>query len=100
MDFGYRELLLVSKLLALLKTDKDFTIRLGNRVTPEFNPNSGHVFLIDSNFNIAMINGDHLEDWFICPTCYFEGFEKDLMNNSSCCKIHAKNKMPFNSAAS
>lgn len=92
MDFGIRELRLAARLLSLLKTAQDRTMRLGETVTPEFNPDSGYVFLIDSNFNVAMVNGDTLEDWLMCPQCGVEGFASDLEAECAapCCKAYAK----------
>lgn len=91
MDFGIRELRLAARLLSILKSEKDRTMRLGDKVTPEFNPDSGYVFLIDSDFNVAMINGEALEDWLMCPTCGTEGFASELESSPSpCCKESAK----------
>lgn len=90
MDFGIRELRLAARLLSILKTAQDRTMRLGLHVTPEFNPDSGYVFLIDSEFNVAMLNGERLEDWIMCPQCGTEGFAADLEQGSPCCKNHAK----------
>lgn len=90
MDFGIKELRLAAKLLSVFKTAQDRTMRLGDKVTPEFNPDSGYVFLIDSNFNIAMLNGEELEDWLRCPQCECEGFVSDLEKGAPCCKAHAE----------
>lgn len=91
MDFGLRELRLAAQLLSILKTNQDRTLRLGEKVTPEFNPDSGFVFLIDEDFNVAMINGETLEDWLMCPECGSEGFVSELEHSTNeCCKAHAK----------
>ena len=42
-----------------------------------FDPSSGHVFLIDEDYSIAMMNGHNLERWLDCPTCGAEGFLSD-----------------------
>jgi len=76
--FGYRELDLAGDLLKALKTDKDKTRFLGEGIVVEFNPNSGNVFLVDSDYNVAMMNGDNLEDFFTCPYCGHEGFLEDM----------------------
>lgn len=95
MDFGIRELRLAARLLAVLKTAQDRTMRLGDTITPEFNPDSGYVFLIDSDFNVAMLNGDTLEDWLMCPQCGIEGFISELEREgaSPCCKQYAKDSI-------
>lgn len=46
----------------------------GSEVHVEFNPNSGNVFLVDEEYNVAMMNGDTLELWYSCPYCGHEGF--------------------------
>lgn len=78
MKFGYRELALAGELLSALKTDKDNTRFLSHGVAVEFNPNSGNVFLVDEDYNVAMMNGEMLEDFFSCPICGHEGFLEDM----------------------
>jgi len=78
MDFGYRELHAAGRILLTLKTKNDETRFLGSQVKLEFNPNSGNVFLVDDDFNVAMMNGDKLEDFFTCPECGHEGFIEDM----------------------
>ena len=83
--FGYRELGLAGELLQALKTDIDKTRFLGDGVSVEFNPNSGNVFLVDDDGNVAMMNDGILEDFFSCPQCGAEGFleeVKDIKNHS------------------
>lgn len=77
-QFGYRELDMAGDLLKALKTSSDKTEQLGDGVTVEMNPNSGNVFLVDEDYNVAMMNGDKLEDWFSCPYCGHEGFKEDM----------------------
>lgn len=38
------------------------------------NRNSGMLFLANSEYQTAMMNGDKLEIWHICPQCGHEGF--------------------------
>jgi hypothetical protein len=47
-----------------------------------FNYNSGYVFLVDDDNNVAMLNEDKLEQWFVCPSCGFEGFKEDFIKHS------------------
>lgn len=88
MDFGTRELKLAGKLLSVLKTPADITVTLGEVITPELNPDSGYVFLVDENFNVAMINNQgQLEDWVRCNKCQNEGFISEMARAPSpCCK--------------
>lgn len=74
--FGKREIELAKDLLdAYLKQGADF---LGEGITLNFNMDSGYVFLSDSDYNVAMINDDKLEQWFSCPNCGHEGFLEDM----------------------
>ena len=77
-EFGYRELRMAGELLLALKTVNDDTEHLGDGVKVEFNPHSGKVFLVDNDYNVAMMNGHNLEDWFTCPYCGHEGFKEDM----------------------
>ena len=61
--FGYRELDLAVKLLEALKDQPiDF---LGRGVRLCFNTFSGNVFLCDEDYNVAMMDGGRLEQWFV-----------------------------------
>ena len=80
--FGYRELALAGKLLSALKTGNDKTEYLTEGIKVEFNPNSGNVFLVDDDCNVAMMNGDKLEDFFSCPQCEHEGFKEEMEHNA------------------
>lgn len=83
LDFGYRELDMAGDLLKAFKTVNDDTTYLGSNITIEFNPNSGCVFLVDEDYNVAMMNGHNLEDWFSCPICGHEGFKEDMKHNEN-----------------
>tara|TARA_R100001530_G_scaffold112217_3_gene79269 strand:+ start:919 stop:1251 length:333 start_codon:yes stop_codon:yes gene_type:complete len=84
--FGYRELKEAAKLLETFKTDKDDTCFLGSSICLEFNPNSGCVFLVDDDGNVAMMLGEKLEDFLSCPDCGEEGsFSEFLGNNYDAC---------------
>lgn len=78
--FGYREIDIAGKLLCVYakKDDNNKTHFFGQVTGVEFNPNSGNVFLVDEDYNIAMMNGDKLEDFFFCPECGHEGFLEDM----------------------
>lgn len=77
-DFGYRELKMAAELLTAYKTDRDKTELFGDQVRIEFNRSSGHVFLIDENYQVAMMNNDVLEDWLHCEGCDREGFRSEI----------------------
>lgn len=76
--FGLRELAEAGRLLSALKTANDQSV-LGDGICVEFNPNSGNVFLVDSEFNVAMMTDKGtLENWYNCPECGHEGFADDM----------------------
>lgn len=77
--FGFRELRIATELLTAYvdsnKRPDDFE---GDGVTLEFNPNSGNVFLVNDEFQVAMMNGDKLEQFHSCPYCGAEGFKDEI----------------------
>ncbi len=78
--FGYIEIKEAARLLnAYIETEKDI---LNDEIHIEFNPNSGAVFLIDSDYNVAMMNGDNMELWYNCPYCGHEGFKEDMKHDA------------------
>ncbi len=50
------------------------------------NVNSGTVFLTNSEYQAAMMNGNRLETWHNCPQCGREGFAEDMHHegNAGC----------------
>jgi hypothetical protein len=85
-EFGYRELKIAGQLLSTLKTDKDKTRFIDEGLTVFFNKKSGYVFLSDENFNVAMMNGDILEDFINCPDCGNAALASEFSTESDCCK--------------
>lgn len=79
--FGYREKDIAADLLkAYASGQGEF---LSDGVTVEFNPNSGNVFLVDEDYNVGMMNGDKLEQFFSCSDCGAEGFKGDFEDDES-----------------
>ena len=77
--FGYRELHEAGRLLiACSDNQNNINDFLSNDIRVFFNSNSGYVFLSDSDFNVAMMNGDRIELWYSCPYCGHEGFFDDM----------------------
>jgi len=77
-DFGWRELKMASELLnALIEqgTPEDFE---SDGIHLMFNKHSGYVFLTNSDFQVAMLNGSHLEAWYTDFEDGTEGFIEDL----------------------
>jgi hypothetical protein len=74
-EFGFRELNITIELLNAYLENPSI---LGSGVKVELNPNSGYVFLVDEDFNVAMMNGDDLELFLNCPYCGHEDFESEF----------------------
>lgn len=74
--FGYRELEMARELLNAYITQGAKNLIDG--ITLNFNTSSGYVFLSDKDFNVYMMNGHNLEQWFNCPYCGHEGFKEDI----------------------
>ena len=77
-DFGYRELAMAAKLLTAMTENglpDDFD---GEGVTVMMNQNSGNVFLTNSEYQVAMMNGDDLESFYTTPYDGYEGFADEL----------------------
>jgi len=80
-NYGSRERRLLVELLTAWNEQglpEDFDM---DEVVPMFNQDSGYVFLTNSNFEVAMMNGDDLEFWYSCPQCGHEGFKEDMEHN-------------------
>ena len=80
--FGFRELKMAAKLLTAYGEDPPGF--LGNGVRLMMNTYSGCVFLTDEDYTAAMMNGDSLEQFYVCPECGAEGFGEDMPDNDCC----------------
>ncbi len=90
-DFGFREIKMAAELLqAYCESPPEF---LDGGVHLMMNTHSGYVFLTDEDFNVAMTNGDTLEQFHSCPECGGEGFARDLPDNE-CCQQFLKEAQP------
>lgn len=91
-DFGHREREIAQELLSAYGTHKDKTKLLSSGIKVEFNPYSANVFLVDEDYNVAMMNGnDELEDFISCPNCGHEEMASDFISKYSdeCCQEYA-----------
>lgn len=75
--FGWRELEEAGRLLTAFTGPADNNF-LGSGVQLWFNTHSGNVFLCDEDYNVGMMNGDKLEQFFSCPVCGHEGFLEEM----------------------
>lgn len=84
-DFGYSER---RQLIALLQAwneqglPDDFYLE---EVQPMMNKKSGNVFLTNSEYQVAMMNGNELEMWHQCSNCGHEGFAEDCQLSDEGC---------------
>lgn len=80
-DFGARELYMVEQLLKAMREQglpDDF---YDNEVVPMFNRYSGNVFLTNSEYQVAMINGNDLLSFYFLGYHGYEGFLDDLLTD-------------------
>lgn len=79
-EFGYRGLETLKDLLTAMIEQglpRDFEDR---NVTPMCNTYSGNVFLTNSEYQVAMLNGKRLESWYYLSYSGREGFLQDLID--------------------
>jgi hypothetical protein len=77
-EFGYRERVMAENLLKAWRTQGLPENFYDDEVTIMFNTHSGCVFLTNSDYQAAMMNGNNLEIWHFCPYCGHEGFAEDM----------------------
>jgi hypothetical protein len=85
-EFGYYEIKETAKLLTAW-VDQGLPDDFHNdHVQVCMNNNSGFVFLTNADCQVAMMNGDNLESWYVCPECGHEGFLDDMPHegNAEC----------------
>lgn len=75
-DFGSRERKMAGELLAADLPSGFYN----DGVKVAFNRNSGYVFLVNSDYQCAMFNGDNLELFHSTPYNGHEGFLTDLLS--------------------
>ncbi len=84
-DFGYSERKELIKLFTAWHEQglpEDFH---NDEVRPMMNRNSGNVFLTNSEYQVAMMNGEKLESWYNCGNCGHEGFAEDCQLSDEGC---------------
>ena len=78
-DFGARELSMLAELITAMSEQglpNDF---YNDEVVPMMNTSSGAVFLTNSDYQVAMMNGDKLESWYYLSYYGNEGFLDELI---------------------
>ena len=77
-EFGWRERKMAAELLTA-SCDHGFPEDFeDNEVTIMMNKNSGNVFFTNSEFQVAMMNGDKIESFYTTPYKGKEGFADEL----------------------
>lgn len=78
--FGFREQDMAGDLLkASANNNWEDGNELGDGIKVEFNPNSGNVFLVDDDYNVAMLNDNgKLENFLTCTYCGNEGLRSEI----------------------
>jgi hypothetical protein len=78
-DFGSRERKMANKLL-----ENELPIQFSTKgVRIAMNKNSGYVFLVNDDYQVAMMNGDELDIFHTLPHGGAEGFLTDLLNENT-----------------
>ena len=77
-DFGWRELKMAAELLSALIDQGTPDAFESDRIELMFNRNSGCVFITNADYQVAMLNGNHLETWYTDFEDGTEGFKEDL----------------------
>jgi len=83
--FGFKELEEAQFLITNLKNknwEEGNDMEFSSGLAIEFNPESGHVFLVDEDCNCVMNNDKgKLENWICCFDCGLEGFRSEVEIN-------------------
>lgn len=75
-DFGSRERAMLAEILSKPLPDGFWD----SGVRPAMNKNSGYVFLVNDDYQVAMMNGEDLEIFHSTPYEGLEGFLSDLVD--------------------
>lgn len=88
-DFGIREIRILKHILeAWLDSGlpEQFT---ESGIRPAFNTYSGYVFLVNADYDVAMLNGNHLETFHSLPYSGKEGFLQELLKENHPDDLHS-----------
>ena len=90
-DFGYREIKELQRIFTAWLDGEGLPEGFDTEeVRPAFNANSGHVFLVNAEYQTAMLNGDTLELWHFLPYSGQEGFLSDLLDECDPASLNAE----------
>ena len=77
-DFGHRERVIATELLNASIAQGFPTDFYDEGITIMLNRSSGNVFFTNSEYQVAMMNGEDLEMWYFTPYHGHEGFADEL----------------------
>lgn len=77
-DFGYRELILLEELIKAMREQGLPDNFNDDEVHPMMNQYSGNVFLTNSDYQVAMMDGDKLKQFYWLSYHGNEGFADEL----------------------
>lgn len=88
--FGFREIRMLKNILtAWVENGLPDEFSFDN-VRPAMNMNSGYVFLVNDDYQVAMMNGDSLELFHTLPYSGQEGFLSDLLEENVPDDLHSE----------
>lgn len=76
--FGSRERRMAEELLKALREQGSPEDFCDDGITIVMNTRSGYVFLTNTNYQAALLNGDKLESFYSCLECGNEGFAEEI----------------------
>jgi len=89
-DFGYREIRMLRDILNAW-VENGLPDNFDHEgVKPAMNMSSGFVFLVNGDYQVAMMNGDNLEEFYNLPYSGKEGFLSDIANENDPDDLHAE----------
>ncbi len=89
-DFGMRETRMLKDILTAW-VDNGLPDNFDNQgVHPAMNKSSGYVFLVNEDYQVAMLNGEDLEEFHSLPYGGAEGFLSDLVNEYAPDDLHTE----------
>ena len=94
-DFGCRELAILEELLRAMREQGLPADFYDNEVHPMMNQSSGNVFLTNSEYEVAMMNGDKLESFYWLSYHGTEGFLDELIEAYKDGEIHTEDLEQF-----
>ncbi len=87
-DFGFREIRMLRDILDLWVTNGLPDTFDNQGVRAAFNRNSGYVFLVNDDYQVAMVNGERLQVHHNTPYDGHEGFLSDLLTDLNPDDLH------------